>query len=680
MCVQKFYYSLLSLAIITAVSSSAYGAIQHEGTIVVTASGFEQQEINAPASVTVITADQLKKKPVSDLIDAVKDIEGVSIVGGSKPDISIRGLGGSYTLILVDGRRQSGRESRPNGDGGFEAGFIPPVEAIDRIEVIRGPMSSLYGSDAMGGVINIITKTIDNEWHGALGLGGIVQGNKDFGDSTTDDFYLSGPLIKDKIGLRLYGGMNYRKEDAVSEGKPKRNNKNITATLSFTPFENQQFIAEVGRNNQVQTFTPGKSLDAYQMRGTLKQANSKKETHNERNHWVLSWNAHGDILNPEISIYQEDVIRKIKSGKLNKNNQWDMVYDARRPEITNTVVDAKVTAFLPDNVLTMGGQFQYSKLRDDSATGKRTIKNESITAQQKAFFAENEYSVTNDLSLTGGLRLDNHEFYGNHWNPRAYVVYHLTDTITVKGGIARAFRAPSLREISPSFGTLTQGGASIMYGNRDLKPETSVTEEFAITYKGNNGYAASATIFNTDFKNKLTNYDIKVKDPVTELNTFIYDNVGKANIRGIELAASATFTEKWKLTTNYTFTDSRRMSDDEKLNGKSLKGYPLERTPRHAANAKLEWDIINTLTLYTSANYTGKQIWAAQRNGARQPRIRKGLTTMDIGMNYQILPNALLNLAVLNITNEKSEAINKVDGNWQVDEGRRYWANVRLSF
>lgn len=251
MHIQKLHFSLFTLTMIAA-TTSAEAATQAEDTVVVTASGFEQQQINAPASVTVITADQLKKKPVSDLIDAVKGVEGVSIVGGNeKPDISIRGLGGDYTLILVDGRRQSGRESRPNGNGGFEAGFIPPVEAIERIEVIRGPMSSLYGSDAMGGVINIITKPFSKEWHGALGAGGIIQEHKIFGNSTTDDFYLSGPVIKDILGLQLYGGLNYRKEDAVSEGKPKRDNKNITATLSFTPTENQQFIFEAGRNNQV---------------------------------------------------------------------------------------------------------------------------------------------------------------------------------------------------------------------------------------------------------------------------------------------------------------------------------------------------------------------------------------------------------------------------------------------
>ncbi|EPW5327658.1 TPA: TonB-dependent receptor, partial [Escherichia coli] len=109
-------------------------------------------------------------------------------------------------------------------------------------------------------------------------------------------------------------------------------------------------------------------------------------------------------------------------------------------------------------------------------------------------------------------------------------------------------------------------------------------------------------------------------------------------------------------------------------------GEPLERTPRHAANAKLEWDYTQDITFYSSLNYTGKQIWAAQRNGAKVPRVRNGFTSMDIGLNYQILPDMLINFAVLNVTDRKSEDIDTIDGNWQVDEGRRYWANVRVSF
>ncbi len=161
----SFKRSLLAVAVMSA-ATAAY-AENKDDTIVVTASGFAQEMRDAPASITVITKEQLQNKPAANLIDMVKDVEGVSVIGGSlKPDISIRGLSGDYTLIMVDGRRQNSRESRPNGSGGYEAGFIPPVEAIERIEVIRGPMSSLYGSDAMGGVINIITKAVADEWHG----------------------------------------------------------------------------------------------------------------------------------------------------------------------------------------------------------------------------------------------------------------------------------------------------------------------------------------------------------------------------------------------------------------------------------------------------------------------------------------------------------------------------------
>ncbi|EMQ4856149.1 TonB-dependent receptor [Morganella morganii] len=676
----SFKRSLLAVAVMSA-AAAAY-AENKEDTIVVTASGFAQEMRDAPASITVITKEQLQNKPAANLIDMVKDVEGVSVIGGSlKPDISIRGLSGDYTLIMVDGRRQNSRESRPNGSGGYEAGFIPPVEAIERIEVIRGPMSSLYGSDAMGGVINIITKAVADEWHGSMGMGGIIQESKDYGNSANTDFYVSGPLIKDKLGLQVYGGLNYRREDHLQEGTPRKDDKNITAKLAFTPVEGQKFLAEVGRSTQEHTSTPGKSIADFSERGGLKQKNNKSEVHNDRNHWALTWKGDWDEINSEVSVYQENTVRKTNTGKWNKvNEDWVMAYDARRPEVTNTVVDGKVTAFLPSNVLTVGGQYQYAKLKDDSAIKNKQTVTEKITADQKALFVEDEFSVTDDLTLTGGLRMDDHEFYGKHWNPRAYAVYKLTDEITIKGGVAKAFRAPTLRELSPSFGTSTQGGAAIMYGNRDLKPETSVTEELGIAYDHESGFSASATLFNTEFKNKLTSYQVAGQtDPLTGLNMFIYDNVGKANIRGVEMASRIPVAEKWNLNLNYTFTDSERKSDDEKLNGKSLKGQPLEMTPRHMANAKLDWQYRPDMNFYTQANYTGKQVWAAQRNGAKQPRERSGITTLDLGMTYQVMPNALLNFAVLNIANEKGDDID-TNGNWQIDEGRRYWANLKLNF
>ncbi|SMO99646.1 TonB-dependent receptor plug domain-containing protein [Paracoccus laeviglucosivorans] len=159
-------------------------------TVVITASGFEQSVRDTPASVSVITSEDLEKGSFTSLSDALREVTGVVTTGvANEEDIFIRGLPGQYTLILVDGKRQSTRESRTNGNAGYEQSFIPPVSAIERIEVVRGPMSSLYGSDAMGGVINIITKPVADEWSGSVTAEGTFQGEEGFENSQQLSFY-----------------------------------------------------------------------------------------------------------------------------------------------------------------------------------------------------------------------------------------------------------------------------------------------------------------------------------------------------------------------------------------------------------------------------------------------------------------------------------------------------------
>lgn len=141
----------LVMVMVTAVCPVADAADKE--TLVVTATGFEQKIQDAPASISVISKQQIEDKAYRDITDALKDVPGVVVTGGgSSSDISIRGMSSQYTLFLVDGRRVSTRGTRPNSDNaGIEQGWLPPLESIERIEVIRGPMSSLYGSDAMGG-------------------------------------------------------------------------------------------------------------------------------------------------------------------------------------------------------------------------------------------------------------------------------------------------------------------------------------------------------------------------------------------------------------------------------------------------------------------------------------------------------------------------------------------------
>src|SRR5690554_3125815 len=178
--------------------------------LVVSAAGFEQKVTDAPASISVISQEQLSSQSFSNIAEALDGVEGIDIRQGTGKtgglNLSIRGLPSEYTLILVDGRRQNtGGNVTPNGFNETSTSFIPPLSAIERIEVIRGPMSTLDASDAMGGVINIITKKVADEWTGSVTVDHTFQENRDYGDAGKATFYTSGPIVEDQIGLNLRG-------------------------------------------------------------------------------------------------------------------------------------------------------------------------------------------------------------------------------------------------------------------------------------------------------------------------------------------------------------------------------------------------------------------------------------------------------------------------------------------
>lgn len=151
-----------------ALALPAFAVDSESDTLVVTAAATEQNLKDAPASISVVTQQDLQRRPVNNLKDVLQDVPGVQLTneGDNRKGVSIRGLDSSYTLILIDGKRVNSRNAvfRHND---FDLNWIP-VDAIERIEVVRGPMSSLYGSDALGGVVNIITKKVGQQWTGTL--------------------------------------------------------------------------------------------------------------------------------------------------------------------------------------------------------------------------------------------------------------------------------------------------------------------------------------------------------------------------------------------------------------------------------------------------------------------------------------------------------------------------------
>jgi outer membrane receptor for ferrienterochelin and colicins len=250
--------------------------------VVVSAAGFEQKITDAPASISVVTGEELSKRPYTTLLDAVRDLEGVDI--GETRDktgqgtVSLRGMGADYTLILVDGRRQNNHgDIYPNNFGGNQFGHMPPLDSVERIEVIRGPASTLYGADAMGGVINIITKKVSDKWQGSISHSRTAQTDDSFGDDTTTDFNVMGPLIPNKLGLALRGSLydrdasnpvyapvNYPNGETRiralgfgTGGKTVDNeNQAVGARLSWTPVDNQSVVFDIETSKQEYDNTP----------------------------------------------------------------------------------------------------------------------------------------------------------------------------------------------------------------------------------------------------------------------------------------------------------------------------------------------------------------------------------------------------------------------------------------
>lgn len=648
------------------------------GAVVVTASGFEQEIEDAPASISVITREELEKKPFRDLTDALREIEGVAVTGASnEKDIFIRGLPGAYTLILVDGRRQSTRDARTNGNSGYEQSFVPPLEAIERIEVVRGPMSSLYGSDAMGGVINIITRKVPKAWGGSLGLDYTLQQHGSSGDSHQQQFSLGGPLQAGLLGLQLWGRQYHREEDAILNGFSGARDRDLTARLAVTPTPYQDILLEAGTAAVRRRSAPGRTL-----------AGNASATYNDndRDHYALSHTGRWGWATSQVALYRETAQRE----NYTQGRAGDFVRNARAPQIENTVLDAKLTAPFGNHLVVFGGQWNQGALTDQNP-GRRTGQDERFRIAQRALFVEDEWRLAERWALTGGLRLDDHDVYGRHWSPRIYSVWHADDMLTLKGGVSRGFRAPEIRTVAPGYAYTTGGGGctygpngtcGVILGDPNLKPETSTSYEAAALWNNKRDFSASATAFYTEFKDKVSNALVYNGDGSIarwsgdpNYRLWYSYNIDNATIAGVELASRWQPAKTVVLKSGYTYTDSRQK-------GGAYDGYPLARTPKHLFNLRAEWIAAPGLTLWSAFNHHGSEVNAGARIGSNGALVANGVrryasyNRMDIGASWAIARNSTLNAALYNLGDKRLDDLTYNT----VGDGRRLWVGVNMRF
>ncbi|MGP9768133.1 TonB-dependent receptor domain-containing protein [Halomonas sp. AOP13-D3-9] len=708
----RFTRTVLASAVTLAVSAGTASAQEDQqlDNIVVSASGFEQAMVDAPASISVISREELSRKRVTSIADALRDVEGVD-VGGSVGktggrNISIRGMPSDYTLILIDGRRQNAAGSvTPNGFGETSTSFFPPISSIERIEVIRGPMSTLYGSDAMGGVINIITRRVGREWTGSIGVENTFNEDRDFGDRREINLYTSGPLVEDTLGLQLRGRIYERDASELTytdnNGDPievdqrgpspvEGDTYSLGGKLTWTPTDSHDLWldGEVSRqrydNDECQLGTlDGRTRSCAPDPGSANGYSD--ELRFEREQIAIGHTGRFASGTLESSLMRNTTETKGRTIPGDTGVAYEgfpgIVGGAPRElETTNTVLDSKFIMPLDNHMATVGMQWWDAEL-DDGLAG------ETFEQTTWSLFAEDEWLLRDDLALTLGGRYDHHDAFGSQFSPRGYLVWNTTPNWTLKGGVSRGYKTPSLNDLHDGINGVTGQGTILTIGNPDLEPETSTSSEIGAHYDNQQGFTASATLFHNQFDDKIASgSDILVEnDPLIPDGTYSQQvNVDEAITQGVELSTSYQFAPDWRINANYTYTDSEQKSGDN-------KGEPLTDTPEHAINATLRWQTTAKLDTWLSAEYRSERY--RNRESVRgAPSFDdlgdfKAYSLFHLGGNYAVTNQLNLSATIYNLFDKdfvdyRAYGDGTSFGNVYAnsEEGRRLWLSARYEF
>lgn len=652
----------------TTLPASLYAAENTEkddDVMVVTAAGFSQEKREAPATISVIDQKALQVRANQNITEAFQDIPGVLVGNGhgslATGNVQMRGLDADYTSYLVDGVKQNTSQARPYGHHiGTEAYFMPPMAAIERIEVIRGPMSSLYGSDAMGGVVNVITRKpySQQNWTGALEDNYFLQEKSEYGNTNQMNAFVMGPLVPGKLGLSVGADWLDRRDDdsPTKQRFVKHDSKNVNATLGLAATETQLWDLNVVGGKQ-------------------------QKSHNKNSPWFWDFDRQAFTLSQHAWYANDSVEAKnyISYEKANTKYRANGMA-AQYIKQNNFTANTQNTFSLDVHKLTLGASFIREELDDTfdienkRAPGITPVSN--ITRDGWAVFAEDAWQLVPDFSLTTSARLDHDSYFSYHVTPKIYANWTIDEAWALKGGVSSGYRKPELRQTSEGF-TSVYGSSppypGIVIGNADLKPEKSINTELGLYWQGES-LALDGTVFYTQFKDKISDYNICTE---TANQPCIYNgysaetvdkyfNVSDADVYGLELNGDWQISPTLKANANYTWTRSEQNSGPQ-------KGYALNDFPKHMANISLNWSATTDLVLWTKANYRSDS-----------PDIGKSSSTesyimVDLGARYHLTKNTQLMAGVYNLFDVDPLYTTRYNQTSMV-EGRRYNLGARVEF
>ena len=611
------------------------------------------EETKQAPGVSVITAEDIKKRPpATDLSQIIRTMPGVNLTGnstsgqrGNNRQIDIRGMGPENTLILVDGKPVASRSSvrygwRGERDSRGDTNWVP-ADQVERIEVIRGPAAARYGSGAMGGVVNIITKQPGKETHGNVTVYQNFPTHSDEGASKRMTFGLNGPLT-DTLSYRVYG--NVAKTDAddwdinsghesartgnqvgtLPAGREGVRNKDVNGQLSWHLTPEQTLELEAGFSRQGNVYSGD-------TQNTNSNANVKSMLGKETNilyreNYALTHRGDWDFGSTMAYLqYEKTRNQRINEGLAGGTEGIFSNTDFYTSTLRNLTAHGEVNLPLHawrDQTLTLGSEWSQQKLDDPSANTQTTSEGGAVSgltstgrdgssqAQIFSLFAEDNIELLPGTMLTPALRFDHHSVVGDNWSPSLNLSHALTDSVTLKAGIARAYKAPNLYQLSSDYllysrgqGCYGQTTSCYLQGNDDLKAETSVNKELGIEFQ-QDGWVAGLTYFRNDYKNTIESGLSPIGRATggtgSYANAAVYqwENVPKALVEGLEGTLTIPLTEQLKWNNNFTYM----------LQSKNKQtGEALSVTPKYTLNSMLDWQATDDLSLQASVAWYGKQ-------------------------------------------------------------------------
>ncbi|EAJ7087932.1 TonB-dependent receptor [Campylobacter jejuni] len=683
----KFKKSLLCFLILSGALLKAEEKYQLND-VVVSASGFEQDLVDAPASISIITKEELEKKPIKDIGEAIGDIPGVDVTMNKTGtyDFSIRGFGSSYTLVLIDGKRQSVANGfYDNGFSGSESGYLPPLSMIERIEVIRGPASTLYGSDAVGGVINIITKKNPDKTEANIEFNTLLQQHSNhYGNAGGFNAYVATPLIEDTLSI---------------SARLKYYDK-ATSDLKWpTPVWNSS--QQRPDNYQIASHSPG-AFTSLGFGSRLNwTVNDKNNIYFDIERYIneISVNSTSSrAIKSERQLFKDNIVLNHDGNyDFGSTNSYLQYGSTKDKELHSQIWVGEGKVVLPWNlgqygnlVNTFGARIDYEMLKNDQASAGSQIRGKNLDQTTVALYGENEYFITDDLIFTTGLRYIYSDLFDSEFTPRVYLVYHLNDNIVFKGGVSKGYKTPAAKELTNGYYNYANGNA--YFGNPDLKPEESINYELGVDFRIFDFAHYSITGFITDFTNQISSEDLTgMQNGINCSNGTVCTrpiNLGKTQTKGIEFAFNTKTYNGFSLNSSYTFMDNRYKDGQKNWFG----GDRIENLPRHIAMLKLNYErgkfssyIKTRARLDTIAKAKGGG------NGSLPWQKYKPFYIVDLGINYKINKQSSLSFVVQNLFDKNffDPQVTKWDGanpagyaNRYQDytEGRSFWLSYKYEF